>query len=148
MSMCRFLCEYKVSVHLGDEVEARPLSHSIWLRAALPVNWLERQASLLPSSSPWLFLGVGLNHASVPGELGSQLPFHPTRLWAPREQSSCSPLMLDVHKAWKKNYYCFLNIHHHALWSQMLSRCIESKMLLVRNTIILCIITKGTSLAN
>ena len=30
----------------------------------------------------------------------------------------------------------------------MLSRCIESKMLLVRNTIILCIITKGTSLAN
>ena len=64
----------------GDKVEAGPLGHSIWLRAALPVNRLERQASLLASSSPLLFLGVSLSHAGVPGELGSQLPFRPTRL--------------------------------------------------------------------
>ena len=49
-----------------DEVEAGPLGHSIvWLRAALPVNRLERQVSLLPSS-PLLFLSVSLNHAGIP----------------------------------------------------------------------------------
>ena len=49
-----------------DEVEAGPLGHSIvWLRAALPVNRLERQVSLLPSSFPLLFLGVSLNHEGI-----------------------------------------------------------------------------------